>query len=506
MSEPPEHHTKPAARFKLWGVPALITVATIVTIAATATGLLVTASAVAGNTATGTYADGSPAGANLGAVVASAQDVTADANSGRADLIGVTPGGDHVLVFNGGAIVCYNADLGGRVSTPVQDANDEWVVAPSGGLFYGVTGGGAGITLDSFTVNSDCSVKEGFKVSFAPKGFVNNFGISEDGSKLYVFDVNGGNIYEVDAKTGQVEQTVPGGTSTDDVFANIGPLLDQTEGSHINHSLVNSKGETLALDEQTIPGSLNPARNRFSILKDGNPVTTVILGTVDDTINSLWIGKDMHHLYAGSAGGTTHVKVLQIDASAPRVSMASISTLDALLGALAIALWVLALSEPRWRPRLLAARERSHQAAATAEEANRLQAEQRKKEAEVRQLAEVAEAKLLALARAETSSAGYPAGLVGGNAGAGAAGQFVQLVPQTNGLSVASIIVVWFIPFLGAILGHLALGQINRVSASGVAQSGRGLALASVIIGWVSTASGLIVAIVYIAAIASALR
>lgn len=251
--------------------------------------------------------------------------------------------------------------------------------------------------------------------------------------------------------------------------------------------------------------SIEPADNRFAILKGGNTVTTITLGKNEHTINSMWIGKDMHHLYAGvSSLGPD--KVLLIDASAPRVNMAYISVLIALLAVLVVGLWVLTMSEPRWRPRFLAARERSRQLVATAEEAHRLQVDQWNKDTEARQHAEDAEASRLAQVRAEAAAAGFPAGLVGGGVGAGATGQIVQVVPQTNVLAVAAIIVVWFIPFLGVILGHLALSQINRVSVSGITQSGRGLALAGAIIGWVFTGAGVITAIVYIAVIASALR
>ncbi len=40
-----------------------------------------------------------------------------------------------------------------------------------------------------------------------------------------------------------------------------------------------------------------------------------------------------------------------------------------------------------------------------------------------------------------------------------------------------------FVPLVGAILGHVAMGQIKKTG-----EQGRGIALAGVIIGWVFTA------------------
>lgn len=60
-------------------------------------------------------------------------------------------------------------------------------------------------------------------------------------------------------------------------------------------------------------------------------------------------------------------------------------------------------------------------------------------------------------------------------------------VQRTNGLAIAAFVMslVGF-GFIAAILGHVALGQITRNN-----EAGRGLALAGVIIGWIST--GLVV-------------
>jgi len=66
---------------------------------------------------------------------------------------------------------------------------------------------------------------------------------------------------------------------------------------------------------------------------------------------------------------------------------------------------------------------------------------------------------------------------------------------KTNGLAIAAMIVailgfVWALPFIGslagAIMGHIALGQIKRTG-----ERGRGMALAGVVVGWIGL--GLIV-------------
>ena len=63
---------------------------------------------------------------------------------------------------------------------------------------------------------------------------------------------------------------------------------------------------------------------------------------------------------------------------------------------------------------------------------------------------------------------------------------------KTNGLAVASLVLsivgfLWILPLVGsvagAIMGHIALGQIKRTG-----EGGRGMALAGVIIGWAGVA------------------
>lgn len=61
---------------------------------------------------------------------------------------------------------------------------------------------------------------------------------------------------------------------------------------------------------------------------------------------------------------------------------------------------------------------------------------------------------------------------------------------RTNGLALASIIVVWFSSLIGLILGHVALGQIKRTG-----EAGQGMALTAVVAGWVLTAIGAIATI-----------
>lgn len=63
---------------------------------------------------------------------------------------------------------------------------------------------------------------------------------------------------------------------------------------------------------------------------------------------------------------------------------------------------------------------------------------------------------------------------------------------KTNTLAIVSLILAFFLPLIGAILGHVALGQIKK---SG--EEGRNLALAGVIIGWVLTALSILGTILF---------
>lgn len=70
-------------------------------------------------------------------------------------------------------------------------------------------------------------------------------------------------------------------------------------------------------------------------------------------------------------------------------------------------------------------------------------------------------------------------------------GGSTYLVTRTNGLAIASLVVVFFSSLIGLILGHVALAQIRRTG-----EGGRGLALAAVIIGWVGMGLVLVVALI----------
>ena len=64
-----------------------------------------------------------------------------------------------------------------------------------------------------------------------------------------------------------------------------------------------------------------------------------------------------------------------------------------------------------------------------------------------------------------------------------------QAVPsqKTNGLAIAAFILSLLgFSFIAAIMGHVAMGQIKRNG-----EGGNGLAIAAVIIGWLSFAAGL---------------
>lgn len=64
---------------------------------------------------------------------------------------------------------------------------------------------------------------------------------------------------------------------------------------------------------------------------------------------------------------------------------------------------------------------------------------------------------------------------------------------KTNTLAIVSLVVALFVPLVGAILGHVAMGQIKKTG-----EQGRGIALAGVIIGWVFTALAILAAFLYV--------
>ncbi|RAX44290.1 DUF4190 domain-containing protein [Arthrobacter sp. AQ5-06] len=69
---------------------------------------------------------------------------------------------------------------------------------------------------------------------------------------------------------------------------------------------------------------------------------------------------------------------------------------------------------------------------------------------------------------------------------------------KTNSLAIAALISSFFISLLGIILGHIALNQIKTTG-----EGGRGLAIAGLVIGYVSIALAIIVLIVIFASAAA---
>lgn len=58
---------------------------------------------------------------------------------------------------------------------------------------------------------------------------------------------------------------------------------------------------------------------------------------------------------------------------------------------------------------------------------------------------------------------------------------------RTNGLAIAAFVMSLLgFGFIGAIMGHVAMGNIRRTG-----EAGNGLAIAAVVIGWVAFAIGL---------------
>lgn len=58
---------------------------------------------------------------------------------------------------------------------------------------------------------------------------------------------------------------------------------------------------------------------------------------------------------------------------------------------------------------------------------------------------------------------------------------------RTNTLAIVAFVVVFFAGFVGLVLGYAALGQIEQSR-----EGGRGLAVAAVVLGWISTAIGIV--------------
>ena len=69
---------------------------------------------------------------------------------------------------------------------------------------------------------------------------------------------------------------------------------------------------------------------------------------------------------------------------------------------------------------------------------------------------------------------------------------------KTNGLAIAALVSSFFISLFGIILGHIALNQIKTTG-----ESGRGLAIAALVIGYVSIAFAAIFVVVVLGAAAA---
>ena len=77
-----------------------------------------------------------------------------------------------------------------------------------------------------------------------------------------------------------------------------------------------------------------------------------------------------------------------------------------------------------------------------------------------------------------------------------------NVTPQNNqpssdsALPVLSLVLAFIIPIAGAIIGHVALGQMNRGQ---IVDTNRGLAKAGVILGWVLTGLTVLAIVFYVA-------
>lgn len=69
---------------------------------------------------------------------------------------------------------------------------------------------------------------------------------------------------------------------------------------------------------------------------------------------------------------------------------------------------------------------------------------------------------------------------------------------KTNTLAIIALVASFFISVVGIVLGHVALNQIKTTG-----EGGRGLAIAALVIGYLSVAVGVIIAIIVIGAAAA---
>ncbi len=79
----------------------------------------------------------------------------------------------------------------------------------------------------------------------------------------------------------------------------------------------------------------------------------------------------------------------------------------------------------------------------------------------------------------------------------------MQAGPKNNGLAIASMVTSIVSVFclgvfgiVGAIMGHVALGQVNK---SGGTQTGKGMAIAGIVIGWLTFALFLVYIVLVVA-------
>lgn len=74
--------------------------------------------------------------------------------------------------------------------------------------------------------------------------------------------------------------------------------------------------------------------------------------------------------------------------------------------------------------------------------------------------------------------------------------QLPTTLAYTNTFSLVAIVLVFFQPVAGIVFGHLALGQIKRNG-----DTGRGLALTSVIVGYAMVAMWIMIVLTYLSII-----
>lgn len=87
-----------------------------------------------------------------------------------------------------------------------------------------------------------------------------------------------------------------------------------------------------------------------------------------------------------------------------------------------------------------------------------------------------------------------------------AAQQFAQpnytgnYAPPVSGLAIAAIITVFFSSLIGLILGYVAKKDIDNSNGT---KGGRGMANAAIALGWIFTILGVVIAVIWIAYLAS---